>query len=226
MEISMVGWASSARASISALQAVLAIVLGTLLCQAPAARADDAFNARFAQKLGSVPVEPDELANGTRFLEMASTTEVADDIRVYGIQGVAYVRLQDEGEAGVVAVAYYVFADQAQAAAFPQKYIDELRGQAGGWVAEAPAASRQPNLPDIEGRCITTKALDQVFCFFAESDVPLVIHLAVAKPDIPNGAGDEQIKAIMKRRMLRATEDVITAMRARELDAALEAAAK
>ena len=226
MGISIVGRAGSARASISALPAVLAIALGALLCLAPAARADNAFNARFAQKLGSVPVAAEDLANGTRFLEMASTSDVADDVRVYGVQGVAYVRLQDDAEAGVVAVAYYVFADQAQAEAFPQKYIDVLRGQAGGWVAEAPAASRQPNLPDIEGRCITTKALDQVFCFFAEPDVPLVIHLAAARPDIPNGAGNDQIKAIMKRRMLRATGDAITAMRARELDAALEAAAK
>src|SRR5439155_23043859 len=53
MGISIVGRAGSARASISALPAVLAIALGTLLCLAPAARADDAFNARFAQKLGS-----------------------------------------------------------------------------------------------------------------------------------------------------------------------------
>ena len=81
-------------------------------------------------------------------------------------------------------------------------------------------------MPSTPGSPRSWGALDQVFCFFAEPDVPLVIHLAAARPDIPNGAGNDQIKAIMKRRMLRATEDVITAMRARELDAALEAAAK
>jgi len=203
----------------------LATLLATLLCGVATAQAADDLEKAFVEKLGSMPVPPKTLANGTRVVNMASTSEVADDLKPYGIVGVAYLGTQDDAGAGAVVIAFYVFSDAAQAQAFPDKYLDEVRAQAGGWVAEFPLKVTHPKLPDIEGRCISTKALDQGFCFFVEPDVAVVIHIAAAKPAIAAGTSTKAIGAIVERQMERATEDVIVAARARVQDAALEAAA-
>ena len=211
----------------SAIRAVaLASLLAALACGVATARADDPLGKAFVEKLGSLPVPPNTLANGTRFVDMGSTSDVAGDLKPYGIVGVAYVATRDDAGAGVVAIAFYVFADAGQAQAFPTKYLAEVRAQAGEWVAEFPVVATHPKLPDIAGQCIATKSLDQGFCFFVDPDLATVIHIAAQKPTIPPGTATKQVGAIVQSRMDRAVEDVIVAARARLQDAALAAAAE
>ena len=197
----------------------LTALLGTLPDGRTAQAASD-FDRSFVEKLGSAPLEG--LANGTRVIDMSSTSEVADDLRVYGIVGVAFVRARDDAEAGTLLIAYYVFDQNEQAQAFPGKYLDELRAQAGGWVAEFPLLVKEPEQPDLDGRCIATKAVGQGFCFFVERDQPVVIHIAAEKPAVAPDTSTRQIAAIVQRRMNRAVADVITAARAHVVDAAMQ----
>jgi hypothetical protein len=199
-------------------------LLAALSFGVPTAQAADGLERAFTEKLGSIPVPPESLANGTRVVGMGSTAEVADDLKPYGIVGVAYVGAQDDAKAGSVAIAFYVFSDAAAAQAFPAKYFDEVRAQAGGWVAEFPLRVTHPKLPDSDGKGIATWSLDQGFCFFVDTDLATVIHIAAAKPDIAPGTSTKQIGALVARRMNRATEDVIVAARNRLQEAALAAA--
>jgi len=74
-----------------------------------------------AERLGTQPFDQSALQNGAQLADIEGSSSVADDLRPYGLVGVAFVRFENNtgSDAGTVMAAYYVFSGAAEAQAFP-----------------------------------------------------------------------------------------------------------